>query len=1273
MGWVVEYWDGTNWVAVSHAIVKQIVQELNGHEEASFILSNSSSNRTFVSSDQRVRFSFNGTVIFTGKLYGATLKRDRIECIVYNECYEIMKSKVHTGTYSTTAANTILSNICSSAGVVAGSCPTTAVSVRFDNATCYDAAVFLAKTLGKDFWSDYDANGNPRFNIGDRTNSSPYPTFTPLEIPERTVDRAKKRDKVIVRGVDANGNPISATAGTGTNVAVFTERKATDTATLQSIANAKLAELNKEHAGVKLPAKITAVYNLQPGYYVTLTIPELGITTATNYRIWKITKKLEEADVEIDKYEAILERYMQSLDELADLGIYPVSSDQLYIPQDYEFVIRKNQGQYVVYDSNGAKKYSAAKLNGAFNWITANYTPKGIKIYGSSDYYEIDGALTFISNLTVYAAGVKIKAVAAMTQMLDLRNSLKVKLQGDWFLDGNNYASYCVDVGRSVSASTEITIEGHVVCQGYVQAGLRLIGAEDFCITGKVDCYGWLTEGGACNGNYGVQIGDPSTAIYTMGIIHLDNVTSSRNKLADIFIKDVFVCEMRNVLCTTKGDWTGAENFIANIVISGWQYGCDVKIVGGWIEGKNKPQIKIINAKSRRLELVNPHIVNEGTAGSAIYSAVAANNLVSFRCEGGLIQVNNGIYHVEIAPDDFYLEGTEMTCGDGSGWANAISKSNWTNTRYFIRPKGASSWESNEIPYIQNFSFELPEKQELDAIGWEKITYSGSVSFSRVTDAVDGMYSYKITNAGSTSRGAIVSQKFPIAGNRPYLFSCYAKTSNASYRARLILHTYNSAGTEVGGPYEVYTYSTSWVRISKVIVTDATAVAGKFELATDQAAYSAYFDYVRIAERSNEGSQFPQNPEIGDIFFHTSYQQTFRYDPNSSAPNVDGWVPLTRIVHKGTTSQRLSASVVTGDFWWDTDQNAMYQWDGSTWVFMGTSTAIKEGTEPAENMIRNAGFETDFNNDGVPDYWEKYVAAGSGSIGLSTDSKFGKNSIKVTADTGSSNIAALSSAFPVDPDRTYYWEVWSKPQYSNNGDVTVWLYGYDRTGAYIGAKKVVDNQNRSNSSWTKDCGTVTPSADADFGTSRANIRYMKIGLYCDTPTTAPAYILFDEVKFSEMRAAVPTAGVVAGILGYGTQSLTIPAGSGGNPGQTTSSTFTVPSTEHEMYVVWIWIARRYETSGDEAVGTRLVEIRLYDVTDNISYPGGLNYCPTVDLREPAAGVGTACGPGVFIPFLIPKNIAGHTLCFYLYNWTQGSDCKVFIRRGGYGFSPHYHR
>lgn len=317
MTWKIEYYDGTNWQELT-GTVESILQELNGHEEAIIKLFNNPTNRQIVSSNRDVRISFRGEQIFKGMLYAVEYSQNWLTCKLYNKCFEIMKSKLTTHDYSAgKQANLILQDICADAGVSADCSITTIVYVVFDHATCFDAAVWLAKSLNKDYWAT-----NTTFHIGtrDETNRG---EVTAISVSRRGIDRSKKRDKVIVRGKKADGTEITAEAGTGTNVAFFIETKPTDQATLNTIAQQKLNELNKDSSGVSLTVDIATCYKWQPGNLVTVNMPALALSG--QYKIWKITKRRAICSVEIDRPEEILEKYIQATKNYEDLGIYVVS------------------------------------------------------------------------------------------------------------------------------------------------------------------------------------------------------------------------------------------------------------------------------------------------------------------------------------------------------------------------------------------------------------------------------------------------------------------------------------------------------------------------------------------------------------------------------------------------------------------------------------------------------------------------------------------------------------------------------------------------------------------------------------------------------------------------------------------------------------------------------------------------------------------------------------------------------------------------------------
>ncbi|MGQ9642007.1 MAG: fibronectin type III domain-containing protein, partial [Candidatus Bathycorpusculaceae bacterium] len=320
MPFTFEYYDSgsATWKSLK-AVLEKLTEELNGHEECEFYLANNSTNRGIVGSNVKVRLLWGTTVVWSGVLYKVVYGREILRCYAYNQAYEIMKSKVIDATYSGATPSAILQGIANAAGVVAGSAPTTPTrSVRFRKALCYDALEYLASMINKDFWGDYDSSGNPRINIG--TKGVSRGTVTPISYPERGVDRGKKRDKVIIRGFDANGNEIEGTAGTGTNVAVFTENRAATVDELNTLAQKKLAELNKESSGLKISIKISVGYNFTAGDTVDINMPDLNLVGT--YRVFRITKTNKECILEIDKEVELISKIFEKLRELEDKGIY---------------------------------------------------------------------------------------------------------------------------------------------------------------------------------------------------------------------------------------------------------------------------------------------------------------------------------------------------------------------------------------------------------------------------------------------------------------------------------------------------------------------------------------------------------------------------------------------------------------------------------------------------------------------------------------------------------------------------------------------------------------------------------------------------------------------------------------------------------------------------------------------------------------------------------------------------------------------------------------
>ena len=289
------------------------MEELKGHEQADIILPNNSTNQTFVDSDQTIRISFDDNEVFTGTLKAFDITATQIKCVLYNAVFEAMKAKTITADYSSGApANTIFAAICTAAGVTAGSCPTTTINVNFIDAECYMAAVFLSDVCN----SDYSASSGT-FNIAARGSLK---TASHFKIQSRGIDRAKKRDKVRVRGVSIAGLPIFGEAGSGTNVVVKIEQKVSDVGSLSLLAAKYLADLNTDSKGAPLIFPITEAYGFHPGD--TFAVTNLRYKLDGTYAMKRVTKTATKVTAELDVAKTTIEQMLLDFDKYAEYGIY---------------------------------------------------------------------------------------------------------------------------------------------------------------------------------------------------------------------------------------------------------------------------------------------------------------------------------------------------------------------------------------------------------------------------------------------------------------------------------------------------------------------------------------------------------------------------------------------------------------------------------------------------------------------------------------------------------------------------------------------------------------------------------------------------------------------------------------------------------------------------------------------------------------------------------------------------------------------------------------
>ncbi len=969
----------------------------------------------------------------------------------------------------------------------------------------------------------------------------------------------------------------------------------------------------------------------------------------------------------------ILKKKFDQLDEMRMTSVYDsmmaegnpelISRDSVDFAS-LDYTIYKEGLLYNVLDSSNKKLYSASDFGTAFNWVTTNDPAVDyIDVLNTGDPYLCATELNFINNLYVHGHNTTIQLSAVQTRLVDMQEIYKCTLDG-FKLDLDGKGDYGVDMERTTNFSSEIEVKNCVIW-GYVEAGIKTTRSEDVAIT-DTKCYGWLSEAeNTCLGKYGIMTGDPlDDTKKTMGIIKLNRVTSTRNTITDLFIKNVLVVEMKDILLTTKNDWAGAAAFIANIVLStkytGLYDGGDVIINGGWIEGKGTPQIKIgytaSDDQAKKLEIYGAHIANESTGAQTDNAIIFSGNetIKSFIMKGGELKCwnTNAVYQLWIDADNIYIEGVQKTNGAG------INKVNWADTIYWVRWLDDKVYDSNETPTEYNFSFEYPDSAFSYPSAWYRNVYAGSGTWTHDTSTViDGKYSLKITNTTAASRCSTYTDyaamgRIPVIAGRKYLLSCYAKTSNVSYAARLLALLYDKNGTFIES-FETSTTSTNWTRINKQFTPSSTSVQLIIECATAVGAYSAWFDKVVLIEikAGSEGTSFPTNPMIGDIFYHTSYQQSFRYDPDSVEPNVGGWVALTRVMHKGTTVQRLAASVATGDIWYDTDTNGMYQWDGSAWVYISTSEGVTPLTNAQENLLSNANFESDSDGDSVPDGWDVYTEVGSVTKSLYADSYKGKYCINLIPASVSSIGGIASQYLPAQGSKLYYFEGYVKCEIAGNGDVWIGVYEYNASKVYITAHNLLYNVSGL-TSWTKYSVSFT---------SDVNCRYLRVYLCAHTPSTSLKCVRFSAITLSEQRATIKTSTAVAAGSTIYTNTDECP----NNDWTATGTTFTIPNTDHEYYCINITSHLQETLAGNLGLALR---IRLTSGVTNEDYPSSSwGYCPYVICPSGMQSAHT-------VMIMIPANRKGWTARVYVYvDYIVDGNYTVKTYANGYGFSPHVHQ
>ena len=328
MGWLLEYYDDgeEDWVEFTGKI-GAVVEELNGHEEATLSIANTSANRTFVSSDQIVRIYYDAVFQFLGALFAVEYSSKELKCVIYNGIYELMKRRVISETYEAVAADDIMEDIRVAASLTnpLGSCPATALDLNFDQTLCFDAMIEVQKACNCDRWVE---DGDTLY-LGTRGSAESFDS-SKAKVTCRGVDRSKNRDKVHVRGFNADGDELLGVAGTGDDVAVFWSNFATTQTTLNLLAAKLLDQVNLDDSAIKLNCPLPYAKHLHPGDTITVTKAESNLSGS--YRIAKLIKTRSRCDIELNRTKRTTEDILEELSKTRN-EVFNFTS---YVSQAYE-------------------------------------------------------------------------------------------------------------------------------------------------------------------------------------------------------------------------------------------------------------------------------------------------------------------------------------------------------------------------------------------------------------------------------------------------------------------------------------------------------------------------------------------------------------------------------------------------------------------------------------------------------------------------------------------------------------------------------------------------------------------------------------------------------------------------------------------------------------------------------------------------------------------------------------------------------------------------
>ncbi|MGD6806531.1 MAG: LamG-like jellyroll fold domain-containing protein [Candidatus Bathyarchaeia archaeon] len=386
--WEIEYFnEATQTLVPLKADIDRVYEELNGDSYASFYLVNTPENRAIVAEDQVVLVWYDNELVYTGLLSAIDYENSRLKCTLFDEVFHLLDAaEPLSGFYDQAPADVLLDAICEGTGTAAGDgCPTNPVSVVFDCVNRLDAARFLAEALGRDLYSF-----EMRVYIGIKGAAKALSKFV---VSKRGIDRSKKRDRVIVKGVDKDGVNIEGSAGTGTKTKVYREKNPTDIVTLNALAAKWLLELSSESSGAPLSTTINYGYALFAGDSVAISKPEFALTGS--FRIVQVTKSKTKVSFQVDRFRAPLDKALADLEKYEDLGIYQPGAQNPWTLslQGLVGLYHLNEGEGTVATDSSPQDdpVDGTIVNGA--WVDGPVTK--VLQFNGAGYVDLTNAISF--------------------------------------------------------------------------------------------------------------------------------------------------------------------------------------------------------------------------------------------------------------------------------------------------------------------------------------------------------------------------------------------------------------------------------------------------------------------------------------------------------------------------------------------------------------------------------------------------------------------------------------------------------------------------------------------------------------------------------------------------------------------------------------------------------------------------------------------------------------------------------------------------------------